>query len=244
MIPRNMGHIWIGPFLPPTEWMTSWVKKNPNWEYRIYDNEYLHSREWRLQKHIDEYMKRGFYAGVADMMQYEILYESGGFIAPADGICRESIDDLFVEDKAYTAYENELVRGQLMMPFLAAPKSHPLLLQAIEEIEKIPVEHLNEAYLSTGNLLIGKIVNKAPHLAVVLPSYTFVPRHLIGLQYEGGGKIYADQFFASTFGGYSKKTGTFFGDIKERFDAKKRKKYARRAMRVARKVPIKWGEDT
>lgn len=240
MIPKKMGHIWIGPYLPPSEWMQTWTDAHPNWHYQVYDNEYLANRKWQLQDHINEYMRRGFYSGVADMMRYEIIYENGGFIAPADAVCRKPVDDLFTEDKAYTAFENELVRGQLMMPFLAAPPQYELLLDAIEEIKKIPAAHLNEAYLSTGNLLVAKLVNRKPDLAVVLPSHTFVPRHLTGLQYEGDGDVYADQLFGSTFGLYATTTGSRWGDFKERFARKKRKKYARRALRDARKIPLSW----
>jgi hypothetical protein len=32
-IPRNLGHIWIGPKVAPEDWMQTWVDKHPEWNY-------------------------------------------------------------------------------------------------------------------------------------------------------------------------------------------------------------------
>ncbi|MGV6888193.1 glycosyltransferase family 32 protein [Rhodophyticola sp. SM2404] len=104
-IPKIMGHIWIGPKPMPKDWMRSWPEMHPSWEYRIYDNDFLMRFPFRTRKLIHEYFSRGEYAGVQDLMRYEILYEYGGFMADADAICQHPVDELLTEKCAYTVYD-------------------------------------------------------------------------------------------------------------------------------------------
>jgi len=34
MIPRELGHIWVGVFPAPDIWMKTWKDKHPDWSYR------------------------------------------------------------------------------------------------------------------------------------------------------------------------------------------------------------------
>ena len=69
MIPRRLGHIWIGPQPAPLEWMDTWKAAHPGWDYTLYDNAYLTGRRFRNQPLINEYFRRAEYAGVADLMR-------------------------------------------------------------------------------------------------------------------------------------------------------------------------------
>ena len=80
-IPRKLGHIWIGPKQQPSQWMQSWIERHPDWEYTLYDNDFLRNGTFRTRAQIDEYMKRGAYAGAADLLRFEILYAQGGYMA-------------------------------------------------------------------------------------------------------------------------------------------------------------------
>ena len=82
--------------------MQTWPEKHPDWEYRVYDNEFLMEFPFRNRKLINEYFWRGEYAGVQDLMRFEILYEFGGFMADADSICRHPVDELLVDKGACT----------------------------------------------------------------------------------------------------------------------------------------------
>jgi hypothetical protein len=155
-------------------------------------------------------------------MRYEILAEKGGFIAEADSVCINSVDDLFIEDKAYSVYEHEFLRGGLMTPFLASPPGNAAVDHMIRMIESQDPERMGEPYLSTGNYLVGKVVMMHPNDTVSLPSYTFNPTHFTGVKYSGEGKIYAEQYFSSGIGGYEKLG--WWARKKMRFE---RKKYAR-----------------
>jgi hypothetical protein len=217
--------------------MRTWTDKHPEWEYRLFDNAYLNSRRWRLQKHIDEYMRRGAYSGVSDMMRYEILHENGGFIPPSDSICLNAVDDLFTQSKAYAVYENEVVRGNLMTPFMAAPAANIALSAIIDSIQDHPPQKLGHAYLSTGNYLVGKISLRFPDDVIVLPSYTFNPKHITGLRYEGAGKVYAEEFFGTGLDLYKKQSSNFISRYLEKRREKRKKKLFWQAMEQAEYPP-------
>ena len=128
MIPKELGHIWIGPYAPPEEWMQSWRDHHPEWNYTLYDNAFLTSRTFICQRQIIEYYDRAQFAGVSDLMRYEILFESGGFLPEADSVCLNAADELFQEAKCYSVYELPNDEGGMISPWLAANKGNPLLL--------------------------------------------------------------------------------------------------------------------
>lgn len=203
-IPQNLGHIWIGPLKPPVYWMQSWVNMHPGWSYELFGNDYLKGREWRCQAHIEEYMKRGEYAGVANIMRYEILLEQGGFIAPADAVCIQNMSCLFTRPTAYTVYENEFLRGKLVAPVLACEPRNPFVASIIEAIKEKRPEHLLEPWKSTGNMLVARLIETLQPKITVFPSYYMNPEHYEGLIYDGPGPLYAKQMFGSTLGRYGK----------------------------------------
>ena len=118
-IPKILMHIWIGHLSAPIKWMDTYKKHHNDWKYVLIDNSYMQSRRFRNQILIDEYIKRNEYPGAADLIRYEMLYENGGFLPASDSICLCNTDELWTEKCAYTVYENEFVRGQLISPILA-----------------------------------------------------------------------------------------------------------------------------
>lgn len=207
MIPKELAHIWIGPLPQPTEWMQTWQKQNPDWNYRVFGNQYLSNRQFRLQSLIDEYLARGEYSGVADLMRYEILYDHGGFIAPADAICYRHISELFTKSTAYTVYENEFLRGALVAPVLACEPQNPFVGQIIDRLAKLRPVTLLEPWKSTGNLLVAKLIHDLKPEIEIFPSHFFNPTHYEGWVYNGDGPVYAKQMFGSTTGAYKKPSG-------------------------------------
>lgn len=233
-IPKKLSHIWIGPLEPPLEWMQTWIDKHPDWEYRLYDNAFLAEHRFQTHMQIDEYMKRGMYAGVADLMRYEILYEFGGYMAGADSVCLHNIEELFDDDfSLYTIYENEMVRGRLVAPIVAATPKPPFLRLLIDELRSIEPVALLEPWKQTGNLFVAKMLEKHKPTIQIWPSYRLIPHHFTGVSYEGDEKVYADQRFGSTLNSYQTK------NLLVRIQAKKRKRYKKVAMRKARELAFK-----
>lgn len=227
-IPKKLSHIWIGPLQPPVEWMDTWKEKHPDWEYTLYDNQFLKSFPFQNQNLIDKYYALGLYAGVADIMRYEILYEFGGLIAPADSVCYHNTDELFNQACAYTVYENEFIRGKLVSPILACEAKNKFVGQLIEELKLISIDNLDEPWITTGNLFVAKMIEKYQPNITIFPSYHFVPIHYNGLVYQGNGKVYAKQLFGSTQASYKKTDYASIMDIlyraKEKREIKAQKK--------------------
>lgn len=234
-LPKRLGQIWIGPKLVPAEWMSTWPRHHPEWSYTVYGNDFLQRGRFRTRRQIDEYMNRGWYAGAADLLRYEILYETGGYMAGADSICIHPLDELF-EDGAslYTVYENEFLRGQLVAPIVAAVPGHPFLERVLSILEKTPPAELDHPWRQTGNLFIAELIERERPDIVIWPSHVLIPEHFTGRQYSGDGRIYAHQKFGETNGSY--RYGSFFGwlaDTRRRLYASMARKRLRAMKRRA-----------
>lgn len=201
MIPRTIGHIWIGPHAPPQAWLDSWKLAHPAWHYHLYDNDDLTGRRWRNQSLIAEYFRRGKYAGVSDLMRYEILYEQGGFLPEADSICLHPVDALFTQARAYTVYEFPEGRTGMMSPFLASEPGNPVIAKVIETLANLQPEAMNSPWTTTGNGFLRRFFQTHPALksqVTIFPSHYFIPEHYKGEVYSGPDRIYARQLWAST----------------------------------------------
>jgi mannosyltransferase OCH1-like enzyme len=207
-IVNNMIHIWVGPKKPPSKWMNTWKDKHPSWNYWVFTDEMLHERMSTFKnKHlIQEYYKREKFNGVADLVRYELLYEIGGFLPPADSICLHNIEELFTSPQhyCYSVYENEDLRPGFISPIMASnPKNEfvKILIDTLHEVE--PKDLNDQVWRSTGNEWLSHMTEKHSPEITIWPSYTLIPNHYESKskRYSGPGKIYADQFWGSTIGG-------------------------------------------
>lgn len=202
-IPNLLAHIWIGPRPAPLEWMHSWRETHPNWKYTLYDNAYVSGRRFRNQALIAEYMKRGEYAGAADLIRYEVLYENGGFIPGADTVSLRNTEELWIKSCAYSVYENEEVRPGSVSPVLACDPGNSFVEALIKTLSKLPYYRLGKAWRTTGNMFMMRMISEMKPDIVIFPSHYFIPRHFTGVQYLGSDVVYADQMFGETTGAYS-----------------------------------------
>ncbi len=205
MVPRKMGHIWIGPHPRPEAWMQTWQDAHPDWTYRVYDNEYLFSRRFRNQALINEYFRRGLFAGVSDLMRYEILLDEGGFIAEADSICLYPVDELITEARAYTVYEFPVRPSTLISPFLASQPGNHVINRVVQKLSRSQPKDLLAPWKSTGNGFLRRFFVKNPDLlseVTVFPGHYFNPEHYRGETYSGPDRIYARQLWGSTLDTY------------------------------------------
>jgi mannosyltransferase OCH1-like enzyme len=204
-IPKQLSHVWIGPRKPPLHWMRSWLDLHPDWTYRLYDNTYLRGRRFHNQHLIDEYLRRAEYPGVADLMRYEILFETGGLMPEADSIALLPCDELFDRPIAYTVYENEFVRGKLVSPILACEPGNSFVRTLIDELHELRPADLDKAWKTTGNLFVAEMIERyQPENVHVFPSHYFIPEHFTGRKYLGTEPIYARQMFGETTKAYAR----------------------------------------
>ena len=211
MVPRKIGHIWIGPHAAPTDWMQTWITAHPTWSYTLFDNAFLTGRRFRNQALINEYMRRGKFAGVSDLMRYEILYEQGGFLPEADSVCLHPVDDLLTEDRVYSVYEFPEGRTGMMSPFLASNAGNALVKKVIDTLgTTYTPETMNDPWHSTGNGFLRRFfaANKALKADItVFPSHYFIPEHYKGEVYTGTDLLYARQMWATTNRSYAHSRG-------------------------------------
>lgn len=206
-IPKIIHQIWIGPKPAPIKLMNTWRDKHPDFEY-IYWNEAEFEKRgmiFECQNKINEIEE---YCGKTDIMRWEILYKYGGIYVDADSFCIEKIDDELLK-KSFAGWENEVKRpGLIAVGTMGFTINHDIPKQAIEFIKNNEVSYSKTgkmAWQNTGPVLLTAIYNSNSNNSKtfnILPSYTFLPRHYTGEEYNGHGKIYAFQEWGSTWNSY------------------------------------------
>lgn len=204
MIPRNLAHVWIGPSPAPVEWMNTWPEKNPDWAYHIYDNDFLKNFDFACRPQIEYLYKKGTFAGAADIMRYEILHRFGGVIVEADSICLKPIAPIFGRDAAYTVYENEFIRGELVSPIMACEPGNQFVAALIEEIRRYKPSEIGAPWKYTGNLFLANMIKKHNPDIVIFPSYYFNPVHYTGVVSNQKDEAFAMQLWGTTKNAYQK----------------------------------------
>lgn len=187
---KKLHQIWVGNKKPPIKWLNTWKEKNPDFEYIFWDNEKFDSYNWKNRKQIDKYWQEGKFHGVADIMRYQILYDEGGVIMPADSECLKPINDL---ESVFTCYENELAYPGRLCPIMGANKGNELMKILMDNIP----EKVVEPWIDTGNLYLTKIVRETKYPIRIYPSWYFIPLHYSGYNHDTK-DAYSIQYFGTT----------------------------------------------
>lgn len=196
-IPRRIHRIWVGPH-PKPNLIDTWKEKHIDYDFMEWDNETVAKEKFVLRRHIDKFIEIGWYHGAADLIRYEVLYRYGGFVAPGDSECLESIDELLNCD-SFCCYENENMRPGLLSPHIGACKLNKLLELIIDELESRETLTNDDPWKVTGNFLLTYMRIKHNYTDMkVFPSHYFIPEHYTGHNYSGDGKVYAKHYFGTT----------------------------------------------
>lgn len=202
MIPKIIHQLWIGPKPAPTKFMDTWKEKNPDFEYIRWSEEELVKRNMVIEcnNRVDEMEEIN---GKADIIRWEILYKYGGVFVDADSICIEPIDDVLMTKKCFAGWEQEELRPTLIATgTMGFPPKHPLVRHAIDHIKQNCVSVAvtkKRAWITVGPMLLTNLYNTGFYKDLtIFPSYSFLPIHCTGKEYNGYGKIYAYQEWGST----------------------------------------------
>lgn len=196
-IPKIIHQIWLGPKEPPSKWMDTWKKKNPDWEYKLWTEANL--PQLKNQKQFDE---ANSYCGKADIARPELLHEWGGVYIDADCECLNSLDIDLRKYPFFACYEQELARPCLVANgVVGCLPQHPLTKQWMETIGDIENVNSKPHWVILGPYLFTLIVGiyDLCHGGItILPSYKFFPIHPSGIKYQGKDKVYATHHWLTT----------------------------------------------
>jgi len=224
-VPRILHQLWIGPKPRPEACLASWRNRHTSgWRYVLWDEARL--RDEGLYELAAQAGVAGHIAaareipGQADLWRLLILLRDGGVFVDADCLCVRPLDELLDgrPGRGAVAYENERCRGPGCFPsmddipqdmplvangFMAFPPGHAVLRAALAEVvaQDVAAFAARRAWRASGPGLLTRSLRRVPdHGVMILPSYTMYPVHASGLAYEGHGRVYARQLWASTDG--------------------------------------------
>jgi len=184
-IPKIIHQTWKTKNIPE-KWKKShqeWQRLHPNWKYILWTDEDIrnhiknnHPDFLELHDHYEYNIQR------ADMIRYFILYDFGGIYCDLDLYPTENIEkfldtcssDYFV----YSANSNCFTNA-----FMISKSKSPIFKDIINELQKpIPWwaigKHL-KVHISTGPLMLDKVLKSTKYSYQVLPKSRFNPYSII-----------------------------------------------------------------
>lgn len=175
LFPRSIHQIWLGSPVPAhlAEYMATWQRKNPTWNYRLWrdgDLDWLHHRGMfdRAARIVPPDAVGQF---KADIARYEILAKHGGFYADADTECLTSIDDAVAGVDAWAAAEDQNFVGNT---YLACTPGHPVMRALVDGLPVSAAKRMGQrANRISGPRYLTPIWNK--HGCHVDPSDLWFP---------------------------------------------------------------------
>lgn len=199
MVKEKIIHqVWVGPKPAPESWMNSWRDKHPSWRYMLWDNSTIRDFPFVNSDKIAESFRRQQYDALGDLIGYEALLNYGGFLAQADSICLNPIDELMeIDEDCFACYENETKRPGLLAIFIGASQGCPLINEVIGRLH-LRTRPLGPTWMSTGPKLFTATVQELNYPIKIYPSHYFLPEHYSGKGYIGEDKIYARHFWGTT----------------------------------------------
>jgi inositol phosphorylceramide mannosyltransferase catalytic subunit len=187
-IPKIIHQIWLGPNKRPDIWMNSWkidyVKKYPDWDYKLWTETDISSLKLINKK---QYDLEPYYTGKSDIVRYEILNLYGGVFIDADSlwirennISLDKILNLSEKSGMFAAYEpvNKQILANGVIGF---SKNHPILNNMIYFINKNhsklkqKYNKLNQVWKVSGPRIFTTILEQYEGEKTLLDSYLFFP---------------------------------------------------------------------
>lgn len=165
LIPKIIHLIWLGPRPYPEyaiENLKEWISLNPDYKFFLWtDNEQNQSfvlpkveikligKDFVFKFLKKEYEQNSLYAGKADVLRFELLYEYGGFYTDYDNRCCKNLDVFAYSTEFLSVFEfeklpklmpdpvtGEFIEPRLHIGVIGAKQNHPAFLNIFEKIKK------------------------------------------------------------------------------------------------------------
>ena len=167
-IPRIIHQTWMTSQLPTryAPWVTSWLKKNPTWQYWLWTDDDARQLVGRYYKQYVA-MYDGYPRNInrADAMRYFVLDKYGGVYADIDVECLRPLDDIISNHSCVLAEEHKahsyLLAWRKPPPNvintpMASRPGHPYFRDVIAELPKW--QKHPDLLKQTGPLLIDRVL--------------------------------------------------------------------------------------
>lgn len=211
-IPKIMHFVWIGDeSREPVSAIESWRRHHPDFDIRVHRNAEALSGRWRFARDIETFHRLKRYPGAADLMRWELLYETGGIALDADSACLRPLPDWLLDCALAACWDNSVPEGDLLSNgFVLAEARDPTIGALIDAIASKPIKFEKWSWSrmapkpygewqTTGPVPFTDAVKRLrPSNFTALPSHFLIPRRRDGVAYDGGGPVFADQIWSST----------------------------------------------
>lgn len=213
LIPKVLHFVWVGDESKrPDNYIDTWRFLNPDFEVRIWGNRERQEGNWKTRKHMDQLAARNKeYAGIADLMRWEILLNEGGFTLDADSVCVAPLPQWLFDCNLFAVWENEYAKpGLVANGYVGAQPGHEVIAALVQRFanSKDLTRHFvwhklkfkkRVNWKTTGPVPFTEaLMSAANKSATLLPSHFFLPRHHLGSQYNGQGPVYGCELFSGS----------------------------------------------
>lgn len=174
-IPKKIHQIWIGSELPSkyNDWCASWKKFNPDWEYKLWNEEDILSILSPEKK--KAFLESTSFGPKGDIARYAILEQFGGVYCDTDFECTMPLDEITDSCTLFAAniFSNipEIAGG-----IMGSIPNHPMVHEVSLRLEN-PVKSTNskEILLTSGPAFLTRVLEERKDL--LLPTDVFFPSH-------------------------------------------------------------------
>lgn len=175
-IPKKIHQIWIGEKRPPLDYTETVRLLNPDWEYRLWDEESL--RQEIPEAFEDPIYKRvSIYCSKVDILRIYLLHKYGGLYLDCDFKWLKPLDDNMRYHNFFLAFSSELHQGLTVNNnVIGCHRKSPILKQLLDEMH---CQHpdtfatIEDIYTTSPGFYTGFVARHPEHDIFIYPSYFF-----------------------------------------------------------------------
>ncbi|WP_297824050.1 glycosyltransferase [uncultured Paraglaciecola sp.] len=139
-IPKIIHRTWKDKDIPDSifkkEWVDSWEKYNPSWEFRFYtDNDINQFMEEFYPEHLEMVNSYDQHIKKIDAFRYFLLYRYGGMYVDLDFECFQPLDSLFIEGANIYLQQNNATIPRVTNAVMISSPGHIFWEHAINRLK-------------------------------------------------------------------------------------------------------------
>jgi len=159
-IPHKIHQIWIGSDLPEKyyDWCNSWKKLNPEWEYKLWQEQDILDLLDGPIKSI--FLKSKNFGAKSDIARYVILQKEGGVYCDTDFECIKPLEKI---TETCTMFAGIIFseKPEIANGIIGTTPAHPFLSVILEELKKPVLSKDTDTILSvTGPAFLTRTILK------------------------------------------------------------------------------------